>query len=244
MKKQVLACFLLVLCVLLTACEDANPAEMTPDVTTTVIPVETTTAVTTTAPVETTVAVTSAEASGEPQDVAPTQQANALTEHLIRDVMDKTWLEDGYTCTDADIFRFLLSLCMYSESTTHPYADIVTVSADQQAYQIRLADAKRIASELFDEENWTEASCPTDAYDSATACYRTPMGIGAWGSPFAYEDMTAYTAGDLVHVQCTLVNSKLFPYEEIIYGKYDFVFRYISDDGKNHLQFAGLEKTK
>ena len=172
------------------------------------------------------------------------QQASVLTEHLIRDVMDKTWLEDGYTCTDADISKFLLSLCMYGESTTHPYADIVTVSADQQAYQIRLADAKRIASELFGKENWSAASYPTEVYDSAAACYRLPMGVGLWTSPFAHEDMTAYTAGDLVHVQCTLVNSKLFPYEETIYGKYDFVFRYISDDGKNHLQFAGLEKTK
>lgn len=171
------------------------------------------------------------------------QQASVLTEHLIQSVMDETWLEDGYTCTDTDIFRFLMSLCMYGENAEHTYADMVTVS-DEQAYGIALADAQRIASELFGKDNWTAASYPTEAYDSAAECYRIPIGVGVWTSPFAYEDMTAYAEDGMVHVQCTLVNSKLYDYEETIYGRYDFVFRQVSTDEKTYLQFVNLVKSE
>ena len=171
-----------------------------------------------------------------------TQQASALTEQWIRYVLNKDWLEDGYTCTKTDIFRFAVSLCMCRENAGHPYADIVTEDAARQAYWIGLADAQQAVSELFGIESRTAGSYLAEAYDSAEQCYRVPMGIGLWVSPFAYEDMTAYAEGDLVHVQCTLVNSGAFEYTETEYGRYDFVFRSVQVGDAVRLQFVKLQK--
>ena len=58
MKKRIFVCTLAILGTLLCACEDTKPVETTADVTTTTVPVETTTTITTSAPVDTTAAVT------------------------------------------------------------------------------------------------------------------------------------------------------------------------------------------
>ena len=69
MKKTILVCMLMLLCVLLCACEDAKPLETTADAIATNASVETTT-ITKTAPVVTTTATTTAPIlPAEPQTI-------------------------------------------------------------------------------------------------------------------------------------------------------------------------------
>ncbi len=157
-------------------------------------------------------------------------RAQALTAHLIRSVMTENWLTFSPTITKRNIFDFLITLPLYTDIPNHPYRSMITV-VDRGTSYLSLADAQKIVSELFGLPNWTADSYPSDdAYDAAKKAYFVPDGIGLPSSPFDFEDMSVSVTDEHVFVQCTVVNSSQFEYEEKNYGTFAFIY-YRAPDG-------------
>ncbi len=157
-------------------------------------------------------------------------RAQALTAHLIRSVMTENWLTFSPTVTKRNIFDFLITLPLYTDIPNHPYSSMITV-VDRGTSYLSLADAQKIVSELFGLPDWTADSYPSDdAYDPAKKAYFVPDGIGLPSSAFDFENMTVSVTDEYVFVQCTVVNSSRYEYEEKNYGTFAFIY-YRAPDG-------------
>lgn len=156
--------------------------------------------------------------------------------------MTEDWLTEGYEYTDLDVFRFLCSLCKYRDNEAHPYNDAVYVTADEWYFGTSYDDVKEMAYELFGNDSFITSEYAEEMFDSVSQSYYTPNGIGLWTSQYSYEDMAASEDDKNVYVKFTLVNSKLYEYEEMNYGQYEFVFSKNSNHEYTYLTLYSIQK--
>lgn len=146
-----------------------------------------------------------------------------IAQHYIENVMTSAWLEPSYTVCDSDIHRFLVSLCNFKD-TPHPMADIVTESEDGTLFLMDYSSVNTMVRLSFDRGFWAASQYADDLLDSEREFYCVPIGIGLPTSPFAYENIKSVFDGEFITVTFTLVNSKLYEFEEANYGNFKFVF--------------------
>ncbi len=190
------------------------------------------------------------ENTDEEPDESVYLNAEALTEHIIHYVMEKDWIEGETAILENDVTKFLTTIRLYVSKdqinphyNSHPYDELVAIADDGEYDLLTLADAKKISSEVFSYDTWTgELSYLKDYFDSDTETYMIPKSVGLWSSPFSFENMDATYENGLMYVECDLVNSTFYEYEEADYGRYRFTFKYVTEDSGNYLRFVGVEK--
>lgn len=161
------------------------------------------------------------------------EQAITLTDHLIHHVMTKQWLNADYSYSDADIWRFVISLCLYEDTIAHPYNCMLIVNEDD--YQITFDNAIQIANELFSCENWSPINYSWD--EGINQCYSIANGVGLWNRIFTYEIVSMATYGDNLCVDFELISGSLFGEEELIhYGCYSLVYQFVTTDSGDYLR--------
>lgn len=171
-------------------------------------------------------------------------QAEVLTGHLVNFVMTPEWLEESPTVSDENIFRFLVSLSMYRNNPEHPYSSVNVLSEDERYYLIGLSDIQEIAHELFGEENWSAVSYTDELYDTDLPGYRIAAETGLWSSCFSEVNTSVHTEDSLVYVECDLVNSSRYEYEEAEYGRWVFVYEYLPSGQDGFLRFSGIREAE
>ncbi len=167
-------------------------------------------------------------------------QAEVLTDHLVNFVMTPEWLEKSPDVSDENIFRFLVSLSLYREKPEHPYSNVVTLSEDGRYFYIGLPDIQKIACELFGEENWSAVSYTDELFDDALPGYRIASEVGLWSSCFSAVNTGIHMEDSLVYVECDLVNSSRYEYEAAEYGRWVFVYEYLTSGQDGFLRFCGI----
>ena len=171
-------------------------------------------------------------------------QAEVLTGHLVNYVMTPEWLEESSDVSDENIFRFLVSLSMYRNNPEHPYSSVNVLSEDERYYLIGLSDIQKIAHELFGEENWSAVSYTDELYDTDLPGYRIAAETGLWSSCFSAVNTSVHTEARFVYVECDLVNSSRYEYEEAEYGRWVFVYEYLSSGQDGFLRFCGIREAE
>ncbi len=171
-------------------------------------------------------------------------QAEVLTGHLVNFVMTPEWLEESPTVSDENIFRFLVSLSMYRNNPEHPYSSVNVLSEDERYYLIGLSDIQEIVHELFGEENWSAVSYTDELYDTDLPGYRIAAETGLWSSCFSEVNTSVHTEDRFVYVECDLVNSSRYEYEEAEYGRWVFVYEYLPSGQDGFLRFSGIREAE
>ncbi|MBQ6893390.1 MAG: hypothetical protein IJN48_04215 [Clostridia bacterium] len=151
-------------------------------------------------------------------------ECELIAEQYIHNVMTEEWLNEGYTFTYLDAFRFISSLAMYCDNAGHPFNSATTLNEEELAFCIDKAYALELISDVFGIAGFESSDYHTTMYHPESDTYRTPYGIGLYSSPFSYENMKSDFDGEHVYVSFTLVNSDRYEYEEKVYGDYTFVF--------------------
>lgn len=148
----------------------------------------------------------------------------ALSSQFVNYVMSYEWLNEEYEITDLDAFRFISSLVKYCDDASHPFGFATTLNEEESAFCIDRAYALNLISTVFGIDGFESSDYHTTMHHPKSDTYRTPYGIGLYSSPFSFTNMTSVFDGEYVYVSFTLENSKLYPYEEKVYGDYTFVF--------------------
>ena len=169
-------------------------------------------------------------------------KAKSLVEQIVTFTLTDDWLEESYTPTDLDIFRFLVSSCMYQDNDMHPYSNIVSVSDDGQSFQIHYSDAERMICEVFGEQKLMDSKYLSDIYDAKTESYFIPRGIGLWTSEYSFEITDAAIEDGNVCIGGILKNSNLYEYDEITFGEAKITFECLGDNDNSFLMYKSFNK--
>jgi len=174
-----------------------------------------------------------------------TEQAALLTDQLVTRVMSPDWLTEGYAFTAQDLHWFLMTMDLYMDMPLYPWCGEMTERREgSQEYRCFSGDtARRAVRELFGTEDaGFRLPVAEDIYDSRTDTYRIHTGAGRNTTVFWYENMETTVSGDLVWVDTDLVSARWYEWEELYYGRYRFVYRAVTEDGRTFLRLTGVEK--
>lgn len=169
------------------------------------------------------------------------EQAALLTEQIVMHVMSMDWLQQpGYPYTDWDLHWFIVTMPKYRNTLAYPYYEWMEIQDDTWFLFPKKA-AEQAIYELFGIENYT---LPTedDLYDAETDSYKRNLGSGTHTTMFWYEGMQITSEEDLVYVDCDLVSSREFEWEEMFYGRYRFTYRCCTDGERTFLRLEGYER--
>jgi len=169
------------------------------------------------------------------------EQAALLTEQIVMHVMSMDWMQQpGYQYTDWDLHWFIETLPKYRNTLVYPYYEWMEIQDDTWFLFPKKA-AEQAIYELFGIENYT---LPTedDLYDAETDSYKRNLGSGTHTTMFWYEGMQITSEEDFVYVDCDLVSSREFEWEEMFYGRYRFTYRCCTDGERTFLRLEGYER--
>ncbi len=166
------------------------------------------------------------------------EQAALLTDHIVMHVMSMDWIQQpGYQYTDWDLHWFIVTLPKYRNTLVYPYYEWMEIQDDIWFLFPKKA-AEQAIYELFGIENYI---LPTedDLYDVETDSYKRNLGSGMHTTMFWYEDMQITSEEDFVYVDCDLVSSREFEWDEMFYGRYRFTYHYCTDGERTFLRLEG-----
>jgi len=175
-------------------------------------------------------------------------QAELLTEQLVNHVMTPEWLEQDYTYTEWDYHYMIVTMTHYIEMPEYPYYSYLEIIGDYEYLQIPLACVRSCMRDIFNEDEWYKLSpeaysAGQSLFDEESEYYTVPLQAGIHTTVFTHENLKTHFDENKVYVELDLVNSKLYEFEELHYGRYRFIFTWETDaNGNGSLKFSGLEK--
>ena len=162
------------------------------------------------------------------------QQALILTEHIITYSISFESSNDLYLYpTDREIYDFMLTLLVYRENYVHPYYYIVKMEEEYVSYP--LEDVQQMVYELFGIQDWLY---PDIDLSQEEQTYIIPVGVGLPVSSYTPGDATVSSTSDgTIIVEFILTDSGYYEPASQEYGLHQITFLLMEEDGGQFLRF-------
>ncbi|MBQ7821126.1 MAG: WG repeat-containing protein [Clostridia bacterium] len=175
-------------------------------------------------------------------EITPEKQAASLTCHLVENVMEKAWLENGYEYTYLDAVHFLSTLAIYRNDAFHPYRSSVTLVLENNHYleRFELDEIERVLFEVLGEVDLFPINDSSREFTITDEHLFMQHERGGYTTGYTAKDITAHTDGDLVRVTCILEAFDGNTDKTNSCGEYEFIYNRLSDGEREYLRLVDI----